>query len=427
VIYTSGSTGRPKGVVVTHQGLASLSAYMIRALEVTPKSRVAQLLSLSFDMSLLELLSALPAGAALVLTELGLVAGEALADELSALEVSHAVVAPAALAGAVPGRLPGLECLVVGGEACPGELVAAWSSGRRMFNAYGPTETTVCTTMSGQLSGDGAPPIGGPIWNVRAYVLDGRLQVVPRGVAGELYLAGAGLARGYLNRRGLTAERFVACPFAAGERMYRTGDLARWRDGGELEYLGRADEQVKVRGFRIEPGEVEAVLAAQPGVGQAAVVVREDRPGDRRLIGYVVPAAADRVDPAQLRAAAARVLPGHMVPAAVVVLDTLPLSVNGKLDRRALPAPEFAAGGGREPSSAAEEILCELFAQVLGVERVWVEDSFFDLGGHSLLAAVLVARLEDQLGIRVSLQDFLADPSVSGIASRASLPATEQP
>jgi nonribosomal peptide synthetase DhbF len=427
VIYTSGSTGRPKGVVVSHQGLASLSAFMVSTLEITPQSRVAQLLSLSFDMSLLELLSSLPAGATLVLPEPGLLAGEVLADALSELRVSHAVVAPAALAGAVPERLPGLECLVVGGEALSGELAAAWSAGRRMFNAYGPTETTVCTTMSGLLSGGDAPPIGGPIWNVRAYVLDGRLAVVPRGVAGELYLAGPGLARGYLNQAGLTAERFVACPFAAGERMYRTGDLVRWRDGGELEYLGRVDDQVKVRGFRIEPGEIEAVLAAQPGVDQAVVVVREDRPGDRLLIGYVVPAAGQRVDPSQLRAAAARVLPGHMVPAAVVVLDALPLSVNGKLDRRALPAPEFATGGGRAPSSPAQERLCELFAEVLGVERVGLDDSFFDLGGHSLLAAVLVARLEDQLAIKVSLQDFLADPSVSGIARRAPLPVTEQP
>jgi acyl carrier protein len=207
--------------------------------------------------------------------------------------------------------------------------------------------------------------------------------------------------------------------------MYRTGDLVRWRDGGELEYLGRADEQVQVRGFRIEPGEVEAVLAAQPGVARAVVVVREDRPGDRRLVGYVVPAAGDRLDPAGIRAAAGRVLPGHMVPVAVVVLDALPLSVNGKLDRRALPAPAFAAGAGREPASPAEEILCELFAEVLGVERVGVDDSFFDLGGHSLLAAVLVARLEDQLGIKVSLQDFLGDPSISGIASRVPLPAAE--
>ena len=417
VIYTSGSTGRPKGVVVSHQGLANLAVFAVDTLAVTPESRVAQLLSLSFDMSVLELLSSLSSGAALILPEPGQLSGEVLADTLRELRVSHAVVAPAALAGAAPESVPGLECLVVGGEALPGEIVAEWSAGRRLFNGYGPTETTVCATIGGPLSGTSAP-IGGPNPNVRTYVLDGRLNPVPPGVAGELYLAGRGLARGYLNQAGLTAQRFVACPFGSGERMYRTGDLVRWRDDGQLEYLGRADQQVKIRGFRIEPGEIETVLAGLPGVDQAVVVVREDRPGDRRLVGYVQSETGSAPDPAELRAAAARVLPGHMVPNAVVVLDALPLSVNGKLDRKALPAPTFTAGPGREPSTPLEERLCELFAEVLGVEQVGVDDSFFDLGGHSLLAAVLVARLEEQFGITISLRDFLADPSVGGIARR---------
>ncbi|WP_179118237.1 non-ribosomal peptide synthetase [Saccharothrix sp. ALI-22-I] len=426
VIYTSGSTGRPKGVVVSHQGLANLAAFMVDTLAVTPESRMIQLLSLSFDMSLLELLSSLTSGAALVLPEPGQLSGVELADTLRELRISHAVVAPAALTGAAPESVPGLECLVAGGEALPGEVVAEWSVGRRMFNAYGPTETTVCTTISGPLSGGGAPPIGGPNWNVRAYVLDGRLAAVPPGVPGELYLAGPGLARGYLNQPGLTAQRFVACPFGSGERMYRTGDLVRWREDGELEYLGRVDEQVKIRGFRIEPGEIEAVLAAQPGVDQAVVVAREDRPGDKRLVGYVQLEAGGAPDPAGLRAAAARILPGHMVPDAVVVLDALPLSLNGKLDRKALPAPTFTAGAGRAPATPLEKRLCELFAEVLGVERIGVEDNFFELGGHSLLAAVLVARLEDQFGITISLRDFLADPSVSGITGRAPLPPAGQ-
>ncbi|MER7729208.1 amino acid adenylation domain-containing protein [Streptomyces sp. NPDC096323] len=426
VIYTSGSTGRPKGVVVSHMGLANLSAFMISTLGTGPTSRMAQLLSLSFDMSLLELLSSLPAGAALVLPEQGPLAGEELARTLRELRATHAVMAPAALAGAAPEGMQGLECLVVGGEALPSELTVEWSAGRRMFNAYGPTETTVCTTISTPLSG-GDAPIGKPVWNVRAYVLDGRLEPVPSGVAGELYLAGPCLARGYLNQPGLTAQRFVACPFGSGERMYRTGDLVRRRQDGELEYLGRTDEQVKVRGFRVEPGEAEAVLARQPGVDQAVVVVREDRPGDRRLVGYVQSAAGTVLDPAQLRAAAGQVLPSHMVPSAVVVLDALPLTVNGKLDRKALPAPVFSGGAGREPSTPAEDILCELFAQVLGVERVGVDDSFFDLGGHSLLSAVLVARLEEQFGITINLRDFLADPSVRGIAGRVPASATQQP
>ncbi len=426
VIYTSGSTGRPKGVVVSHRGLASLSAFLITSLGIGPESRVGQVASLSFDAAVMDVVMSFGAGAALALPQAGPLAGEVLAGALTELGVTHALFAPGALTGAASDQLAGLECLLVGGEACSGQVVAEWSRDRRMFNAYGPTEATVVATMSGQLSGRDAPPIGGPIWNMRAYVLDDGLELVPRGVAGELYLAGPALARGYLNRPGLTAERFVACPFAGGERMYRTGDLARWRDDGELEFLGRVDEQVKIRGFRIELGEIEAALAAQPGVGRAVVVAREDRPGDKRLVGYLVPAAGSRLDPARLRAAVATELPGYMVPAAVVVLDALPLTANGKLDRRALPEPIYLAGAGREATSLVEQQLCELFAQVLGVERVGVDDNFFDLGGHSLLSAVLVARLEGQLGIKVGLQDFLANPSVSGITHRTQLPVTEQ-
>jgi nonribosomal peptide synthetase DhbF len=418
VIYTSGSTGRPKGVVVTHRGLASLSGAQVSAFGIGPGSRVLQLASPSFDAAVMEMLMALPSGATLVVPEPGPLAGESLARALNRLRISHALIIPSVLASVPARQVTELECPIVGGEACPDRLAAEWSQGRRMFNAYGPTEITICATISGPLTGQGPPPIGRPVWNTRVFVLDEALQLVPPGVAGELYVAGPGLARGYLGRPGLTAERFVACPFGGpGERMYRTGDLARWNADGELEYLGRVDDQVKIRGFRIELGEVEAVLTGLPGVAQAAVAVREDQPGDRRLAGYVVPAAGAELDPAVLRAAAARVLPGHMVPSVVVVLDALPLSPIGKLDRRALPAPEYAAAvGGRAPATPGERALCVVFAQVLGLERVGVEDSFFDLGGHSLLATRLVSRIRVVLGAELPVRAIFEHPTVAALA-----------
>ena len=417
VIYTSGSTGRPKGTVVTHRGLASLAASMAAAFGIGPGSRVLQLASLSFDAAVMETLMAWPSGAALVIPEPGPLAGEMLADKLNELRISHALIIPSVLASVPVGQVRGFDCLIVGGEACSDRLVAEWSPGRQMFNAYGPTELTIAATLSGSLSGSVVPPIGRPVWNTRVFVLDERLGLVPPGVAGELYVAGAGVARGYLGRPALTAERFVACPFGLpGERMYRTGDLVQWTAAGELEFVGRADDQVKVRGFRIELGEVEAVLAGLDGVGQAAVVMREDRQGDRRLAGYVVPVPGAILDPALLREAAARVLPGYMVPSAVVVLEALPLSPAGKLDRRALPAPEYTAAERRAPATPAEQALCEVFAQVLGLDRAGVEDSFFDLGGHSLLATRLVSRIRTVLGAELPIRAVFEQPTPAMLA-----------
>src|ERR1700730_6566047 len=413
VIYTSGSTGTPKAVVVSHIGITSLAGAQIERLGITPDSRVLQFSSSSFDASIMELLMAFPTGAALVVPQGGLIAGDVLADTLPRHAVSHALIPPAVLAGMPTERLEQFGTLIVGGDACPPDLVARWSKGRRMVNAYGPTETTICATMSMPLSGAADPPIGRPIWNTRVYVLDDGLQPVPVGVAGELYIAGSGLARGYLNRPGLTAERFVADPFGApGSRMYRTGDRARWRPEGRLHFLGRADHQVKIRGFRIEPGEVE-------GAAQAAVVAREDRAGDKRLVGYVVPAAGHAPDATMLRQHLARTLPDYMVPAAFVVLDALPLTPSGKLDRNALPAPDQQpVTEYTPPRTETEKVLAGLWAETFGLERVGIHDNFFDLGGHSLLVTHLISKIRAAFEVELPLGTLFEVSTIAGLAER---------
>src|SRR6202453_1420956 len=421
VIYTSGSTGRPKGVVITH---ASLVNYLTRARETYPDlaGRVLLVSPVSFDLSVTGLYGCLLSGGQLCLgaVDEDLPALAARAGGFTFLKVtpSHLPL----LAQLPPSCVPDGR-LMTGGEAVPATLLRDWRErypGLVLVNHYGPTETTVGCLDYQMSPEDPVPdpvPVGRPMWNTRVFVLDERLGLVPPGTAGELYIAGTQLARGYLGRPGLTAERFVACPFGTlGQRMYRTGDLARWTAAGDLEYQGRTDDQVKIRGFRIELGEIEAVLAALPGVAQAAVIVREDQPGDRRLTGYVVPSAGTGLDPAALRAAAARALPGYMIPAAVVVLPALPLNANAKLDRRALPAPEYAAGGGRAPATPAEQALCEVFAQVLGVDRVGAEDSFFDLGGHSLLATRLVSRIRVVLGAELGIRAIFENPAPALLA-----------
>ncbi|MFE3661175.1 amino acid adenylation domain-containing protein [Streptomyces sp. NPDC059165] len=425
VIYTSGSTGRPKGVVVTHHGIASLVANQAERYDVDSESRVLQFASPSFDVTVSEYCLSLLSGARLILPQ-GTLYGDSLSDFIRENEITHAHIPPAVLNSLPAMRYPDLRVLITGGEALSAELVARWAPGRKMVNAYGPTEATVDVAswiVDGLIENEQEANvlIGRPVSNTRVFVLDEMLRPVPPAVVGELYVAGAGLARGYLNRPGLTAERFVANPWGDGERMYRTGDLVRWNAQGHLEFIGRVDDQVKVRGFRIDLCEIETVLLQDALVGQSVAVVREDRPGDKRIVAYVVAAAGTVVDAAAVRERAAATLPDYMVPSAVVVLEALPLTVNGKLDRRRLPAPEYSTVGGRAPRTEQERVLCKLFADVLGLEEVSIDDGFFDLGGHSLLATRLIRRIQAELDTEISVRALFQGPTVASLSQQLHL------
>ncbi|MEU6066690.1 amino acid adenylation domain-containing protein [Streptomyces sp. NPDC047082] len=427
VIYTSGSTGRPKGAVVSHEAIVNRLLWMQEEYGLGADDRVLQKTPAGFDVSVWEFFWPLITGAGLVMARPGGHRDPAyLAEVIEREHITTVHFVPSMLAEFLKtpavGRCAGLRRVICSGEALSPELVAEFH--RRLdvplHNLYGPTETAVDVTFRPCPAGaaGGVVAIGRPVANTRVYVLDEFLQPVAVGVTGELYVAGVQLARGYLGRPGLTAERFVASPFAGvGERMYRTGDLARWSAEGEVVYVGRADQQVKIRGLRVEPGEIESVLVSHAAVGQAAVIVREDRPGDKRLVGYVVPAPGDDVDGGALREFAAARLPEYLVPAAVVVLDALPVTANGKLDRAGLPAPHFGGtSGGRGPATPVEDVLCGLFAEILGLERAGAEESFFDLGGDSLLAMRLIARIRAVLDAEVGIRALFAAPTVAAVA-----------
>ncbi|WP_459974919.1 non-ribosomal peptide synthetase, partial [Mycobacterium sp. MUNTM1] len=423
VIYTSGTTGVPKGVAITHHNVTELLGSLDPGL-AAPGQVWSQWHSYSFDISGWEIYGALLHGGRLVVVPESVAA---LPQDLHALLIAEQVDILCQTPSAV-GTLPphGLESLtlLVGGEACPAELVERWAPGRVMINEYGPTETTMWVALSAPLTaGCEDVPIGAPVPGAAFFVLDQWLQPVPTGVVGELYVAGTGVGVGYVRRAGLTASRFVACPCGQpGQRMYRTGDLVKWGADGQLRYLGRADEQVKLRGYRIELGEIRAALAGLDGVDQAAVIAREDRPGDTRLIGYITGTA----DPAELRTRLAQQLPAYMVPAAIVAIEALPLTVNGKLNTRALPAPEYAEGEHyRAPATPTEETLADIYAHTLGLERVGVDDSFFDLGGDSLSAMRLIAAINSTLNTHLAVRTLFQAPSVRSLSQQLGQDASE--
>ncbi|MEU7428035.1 amino acid adenylation domain-containing protein [Streptomyces sp. NPDC040750] len=420
MIYTSGSTGRPKGVLVPHTGLAAFTATQAEVVRPRPGERVLMVSSPSFDPSMWELCVWLAAGGCAVIAPPGLLPGPQLAEFVTEHRIGCVGTVPSALAALPPGSLPDDLIIAVGAEPLSPDLVRRWGDWCRLHNVYGATEGTVFTTMTQALSGPGTPSIGTPIRDARVYVLDDLLRPVPPGVTGELYLAGAGVSLGYHGRLDLTAQRFVPDPFGPpGARMYRTGDTGRWGHDGLLHFAGRADHQVKVRGFRVELGEVEARLAAHPAVEHAAVTVHDAAPGGRRLVAYVVAAGDATVDPAALRAWVGRTLPEYMVPAAVVVLDVLPLTSNGKVDRPALPAPDFrGAADHRPPTTATEVLLCELLREVLGASEVGVDDSFFDLGGDSINAVQLAGRAV-RAGLDLTPQDILTYRTAATLAAVA--------
>ncbi|MFD0279221.1 amino acid adenylation domain-containing protein, partial [Kitasatospora sp. NPDC127111] len=432
VLFTSGSTGRPKGVVVEHRQVLNYRTAVVSALDLAPDAGYAMVQPFTFDSCVTVLSAALLGGGTLHMVDADTASdGRLLAAYCAEHAIDYLKISPSHLA-ALEG--PGAEHrvlprrgLILGGEGSTSTFVRELL-GRAdcaVLNHYGPTETTVGVTThrprAEELAATPTVPIGRPLGNVRAYVLDGRGEPVPVGVPGELFIGGAQVTRGYLGRPGLTAERFVPDPFGEpGARLYRTGDLTRRLPEGAIEFLGRLDDQVKIRGFRIELGEVEAALAALEPVAAAAAVVREDRPGDRQLVGYLVPVPGAEIEPAALRAELAKALPGYMVPSALVVLDALPLTAHNKLDRRALPAPpRQESAAGRTARDEREAALCRIFAEVLGTgHEPGIDESFFDLGGHSLLAMRLVAAVRSELDAELGVRDLFEAPTVAALAER---------
>ncbi|MEH2348458.1 MAG: amino acid adenylation domain-containing protein [Nostoc sp.] len=419
IIYTSGSTGRPKGVMIEHQAIVNLALAWTKTFQVQPQSRWLQFGSFSFDLSIGEIATALSAGACLYLAQKeSLLPSQALVDLLADYKISHFALPPSALSVLPEAILPDLQAIIVGGEACPAELVTQWSRGRCFFNCYGPTESTVIATIANSQPNVKKPPIGQPLSNIRIYILDAHNQPLPPGIPGELCIAGVGLARGYLNRPDLTAEKFIQVNlFGKNERIYKTGDLARWNFDGNLEYLDRIDAQVKLRGFRIELGEIESLLLQHTSVKEAVVTLYKTD-SNPRLVAYITAVEKSSDLANQLKEYLKTRLPNYMVPSQIMVLDKLPLTPNGKLDRKALPTPDLNASNDFEILvTPTEELLAILWQSLLKAKSVGRRDNFFELGGHSLLATQLVTRIRESFGVEIPVRKVFEQSILSELAT----------
>ena len=423
VIFTSGSTGRPKGVMIEHRGLRNLALAQAEAFSVAAGSRVLQFASTSFDASVSEMFSTFVAGGPLYLLARDELLPGALERALRRLAISVVTLPPSLLTVLSPDALPDLRTVVSAGEACTPDIVRRWAVGRRFINAYGPTETTVCATL-GETSGpEGAACIGRPIRNVRAVVRDALGNSVGPGAVGELWIGGVGVARGYVGRPDLTAERFRpdSSGGMVGERLYRTGDQVRQLENGLFEYVGRIDDQIKLRGYRIEPAEIESLLVQQPGVSQAVVALREEQGGNASLVAYVCSEGTTTPDLGGIREALQAKLPAYMIPNAFVTLSELPRTPTGKVDRQALPAPDAAdlPQRGRAPRGPIEQKIAEIWREILDMDVVGADEDFFWLGGHSLLAAQMLAEAGVAIGVELSFGIlFSTEATVASLAQR---------
>ena len=423
VIYTSGSTGQPKGAVNPHRGIPNMAEAYLRMMQKWPGSRVLQFSSLSFDASLIEILPCLLGGATIVMADREeLLPGQPLAHTLHSQSITHVTLPPSILALLDDKDFPNLRVVASAGEACSQDTITRWSRGRRLINAYGPTECTVWSSGNVYINSQAQPTIGYPLSNIQIYILDEFLHPVPIGIPGELCIGGLGVGLGYLNRPSITAEKFIPNPFSRlpGERLYRTGDKARFLPDGQIEYLGRIDFQVKIHGLRIELGEIESQLSRQPGVAEVVVIVREDRPGDKRLVAYIIPAPGQTLSKHTLTAALRQQLPVYMVPSAFVFLDSFPHSPGGKVDRRGLPPPiELRPDVGvayEMPGTEIERFIARVWQDALGVDRVGIHDNFFELGGHSLLTVEVHQKLQERFGQKISLIDIFQFPTIHTLA-----------